>query len=451
MNKNKCIFQSTTEPKGPKGIPFLNSFPFIAWDQLAFFSYLRDKFGGIAKYKMFGITCYLVSHPNDIAKVFKAEKKGIIGKDFFHKAIYEYFGNGLLNSSGKIWEIQRKRLQPYFKKSEKPKWHPIIVEETLSYLRTIQGTDQINAKNIIVPLTQSILSRILFGVKPDNESSKKLVTAIDIVSDKLLDHSFKSCIFNGFLNKLPTHGNLEYMNALKTIDQSIQQMSVYDETKKSDGLLHKLSKIMSPKELRDEIFTLFYAGQDTTANTILWTIYFLAKYPETQNKARKEIEAIWPNTNLITMEGIEKMEYLIAVIDESMRLCPSAYATYRNVKEDAQIGSYQLKKNALMILSPYVTHRHPRLWDKPNEFKPERFLNRKKHGLSFYPFGGGSRVCLGSHLAKLEITIIVALFVVSFDFTLNSVKIKKEVQATMKPKDGIPLSLKSSGYLLDKQ
>jgi enediyne biosynthesis protein E7 len=453
MNENQCPFKNLLEPKGPKGFPFIHSMPFIAWDQLKFFTDIREKYGNIAKYKMFGFTCYLVSHPDDLAEVYKKEKQQTtIQKEFFHKAIYEYFGDGLLNSYGKTWETQRKLLKPYFQKSESPKWFPIITEETVNHLQNTAQFDKINGKDIIVPMIQSIMCRILFGVKPENESSKELIKAIELVSDKLLDRSFKSCFFNGVLNRLPTPGNLHYKKALKTIDDSILTMSRADnENKKSSGLLALLSNKMSLKQLRDELFTLFYAGQDTTANAVLWTLYYLAKYPDVQDQVRTEVKGLWPDLDSVTMDETEQMEYLTAVINESLRLSPPAYATFRDVKEDIQIGKYKLKTNALLILSPYVTHRHPELWDKPNEFRPERFINTKNKGLSFYPFGGGMRVCLGMYLARLEITTIVALFVASFQFTLDpeAKKIEKEVLAVLKPKNGVPLRLNHTGFLGD--
>jgi enediyne biosynthesis protein E7 len=188
MNENQCPFKNLMEPKGPKGFPLIHSMPFIAWDQLKFFTDIREKYGNIAKYKMFGFTCYLVSHPDDLAEVYKKEKQQTtIQKEFFHKAIYEYFGDGLLNSYGKTWKTQRKLLKPYFQKSESPKWFPVIVEETVNHLQNAAQFDKTNGKDVIVPLIQSIMCRILFGVKPESESSKELIQAIELVSDKLLD------------------------------------------------------------------------------------------------------------------------------------------------------------------------------------------------------------------------------------------------------------------------
>jgi len=449
MKTDQCPFKNLLEPKGPKGFPLINSVPSIARNPLTFFTGIREKYGDIASYKMFGFVSNLVSHPDDIASVFKAEKQGTFEKEFFHNALYEYFGDGLFNSVGENWEVQRKQLKPYFQKSENSKWFPIIVEETLSQIKTVAKDSKINGKDLVLPIVQAIMCRILFGIKPENESSKELIKALELVSEKLLNRSIGAFFFNGLLNKLPTPGNLEYTKALKTIDSSIKKMSADNDINKSGGLLPLLSEQMSSKQLRDQLFTLFFAGQDTSANAILWTLYHLAKYPDVQDKVRKEVNNLWPNSSDasgINAENIEQMQYLNAVIDESMRLYPPVYASYRDVKEDTQLGKYKLKKNSLLILSSYVTHRHPDLWENPNEFDPERFNNKKPKGFAFYPYGGGKRICLGMHLAKMEITTILALLVAHLKFELEpGVKIKKEIYVVLRPKNGIPLTVSPVG------
>ena len=449
MNKAQCPFKKLMEPQGPKGWPLINSVPAIASNPLRFFTGIREKYGDIAAYKMFGFVSYLVSHPDDIATVFKAEKQqGKFEKEFFHNALYDYFGDGLFNSVGENWEVQRKQLKPYFQKSENSKWFPIIVEETLSHIQTVSGHSKINGKDLVMPVVQAVMCRVLFGIKPENESSAELIKALELVSEKLLTQSIGAFFFNGLLNKLPTPGNLKYKNALKTIDSSITKMSE-GNNKKNAGLLPLLSEQMSPKQIRDQLFTLFFAGQDTTANAILWTLYHLAKYPDVQNKVRQEISRLWTNpseVSSINAEKIEQMQYLNAVIDESMRLYPPVYAAYRDVKEETEMGGYQLKKDTLLILSMYVTHKHPDLWENPDEFDPERFINQKPKGFSFYPYGGGKRICLGMHLAKMEITTILALLVANLKFDLEpGFKIKKEVYVVLRPKNGLPLTVSAVG------
>lgn len=443
IKKNQCPFSHELE--GEEGLPFVHSFPSIAWNLLSFLTKLQQRYGDIARYKIFGITNYLVSHPDDIAQVFKDEKSGIYEKKRFHNAMYPSFGNGLFNSYGKDWEKQRKQLQPFFKKSKASQWFFPIVNESLEQFKAIGESAEINAENVIQPLMQSIMNNILFGVTENNKNSKELICAIDFISKQITNHSIKAFIFDGFLNKLPTPGNIKYKAALKLLDETIRDIS---ETKRSKDIsfLSIFSQHIPPAELRDQLFTLYFAGQETTVSTILWVLYYLAKYPEHQEKARLEVLEHWPTRNDVKFHSLDHLIFLNAAIDESMRLSPAAYATYRDVEQDTQLSLYKIKKNALVALSMYITHRHPDLWEQPLEYKPERFLSRTNKSYAFYPYGGGKRMCIGMHLARMEITTIVALFVTEFKFTLKpGVDVKQLTHMTLKPKDGLALILESIG------
>ena len=453
MSENKCPFNNLREPTGPKGFPIAGSFPFAAWNTLKFLKKIRQNFGDIAQYKLFGFTNYLVSHPDDVAQVFKEERAGGYTKKRFYDAFYSFFGNGLFNSFGKDWEQQRKQLQPFFKKNKIKDWFPLVVEESLNHIHIVDDlSKEINAEDLMQPLMQSIMSRILFGVGLDNEDSKKAISAIDSASEQLASHGLKSFVFSGLLNRLPTPGNLRYKKSLKIIEASIHKLSNNKEEKEGGGLLPLFAGLMNPKELRDQLFTLYFAGQETTVSTLQWVIYYLAKYPKHQERARQEILKYWSSQNEISYDKLDSFVFLNAAIDEAMRLSPAAYVTYRDVEKDTVLGSYQLKKDALLLLPMYVTHRHPDLWDNPSEYQPERFIKDKKKGYSFYPYGGGMRMCLGMHLARMEITTIVAIFVASFEFTLKSgVKVSPVTHMTLKPKNGVALKLNPTRFLGEKQ
>ena len=262
---NKCPFSHLHEPRGPKGLPIIHSFLDTAVNVLQFLMSTREKYGDIAKYKIFGINHYLVSLPEDIAQVYKEETKGAFSKNLFHEVLYPFFGNGLLNSNGKDWEQQRKQIQPFFHKSKIPNWFPLVVEEAQRHFKVISPQpSELQSTNLMQSLVQSIMSRILFGLKLDNEDSKATVAAIEGVSERMADHGLKSFIFNGILNKLPTPANLKFKQELQTIDYSIRKISERNDAKDEAALLPLFAQFMSPKELRDQLFTLYFAGQETT-------------------------------------------------------------------------------------------------------------------------------------------------------------------------------------------
>ncbi len=442
MNNSQCPFKKLLEPQGSKGFPLIGSFFSLNFNLLNFLSSTRHKYGDVAKFKLFGFNFFLVSHPNEIAQVFKDEKIGKYKKTWFHKHHYPVFGNGLFNSYGEDWELQRKQLQPFFKKYYVKKWFDLIVEESLSqnYQLIDNQVSKINIENIVKPLVQNIMSRILFGTKEDVDSKAALL-AIDSVSECLPSQGFKSFFLKGFLNRIPTPSNLKYKKSLENIDKSINNMR---KKKENDALLFSFSKFMSPTELRDQLTTLYFAGQDTTVSTILWVLYYLAKHPVYQKRAREEVSSYGgAENNNINYEEIDKLVFVSAAIDEAMRLSPAAYVMPRDIENDLKLGKYRLKKFSLVILSMYVTHRHPDFWENPSEYYPDRFLKTKNQAYTYFPFGGGMRMCIGMHLARLEIITFIALFVSSFEFKLdNDYKVKPITHLTLKPKNGLPLIIK---------
>jgi len=448
MSEKKCPFKDLLEPRGDDGYPFINSFPSVAWDIVGFLVKTREKYGDIAKFKIFGFTNYLVSHPDDIAQVLKKEKSGHYMKKRLYEAFYPAFGNGLFNSYGQDWEQQRKQLQPFFNKSKVSEWFPLVVDESLKQFQEISDRSAINAENVIQPLMQSIMSHILFGLKPEDKNSQQLIQAIELVSEKLADHGIKSFVFNGLLNKLPTPGNLKYKAALKTIDNTIRDISENESRDTENSLLPLFAQFMNPKELRDQLFTLYFAGQETIISTLLWVLYYLAQHPEHQARGRAEVVEGWPTKKAVHFAALDRFVFLNAAIDEAMRLAPAAFLTYKDVAQDTQLGAYKLKEDGLVTLSMYVTHRHPDLWEDPLEYKPERFLHRTNKGYAFYPYGGGMHMCIGMHLARMEITTIMALFLRSFEFKLKpGAKVIPVTHLTLKPKHGIPLLINSLDFI----
>jgi cytochrome P450 len=168
---------------------------------------------------------------------------------------------------------------------------------------------------------------------------------------------------------------------------------------------------MSDQQIRDEAMTIFLAGHETTANAMSWTWHLLAGAPEVERKLHDEIDR-FPGT--LSAEDVPKLEYTRAVVAESMRLFPPAWTMGRRVMQPHVIDGYEIPVSALILASQWVVHRDPRWWDEPDVFRPERWLSdanrirttRPKY--AYFPFGGGSRVCIGESFAWTEAILLTA-------------------------------------------
>jgi cytochrome P450 len=198
---------------------------------------------------------------------------------------------------------------------------------------------------------------------------------------------------------------------------------------------------MTDRQLRDEVMTLFLAGHETTANALAWTWFLLAQNSEIENRLIHELNTVigdrWPNVN-----DVPNLPYTEAVLKESMRLYPPAYAFSRRVLADAEIGGYHVPAGSAVIMSQWVVHRDPRWFDQPNEFRPERWLtepSQSRPAYAYFPFGGGPRVCIGNTFAMLETILVVAAIAPRFRFELIAPeRIKPWPSVTLRPASGMP-------------
>jgi cytochrome P450 len=164
------------------------------------------------------------------------------------------------------------------------------------------------------------------------------------------------------------------------------------------------STYMSDGLLRDEAMTLFLAGHETTANALTWTWYLLAQYPAVEEKMAREIRRL--EGELPKLEDLELLPYTSQVLREALRLYPPAWILGRQAVTDYELGQVPVPAGAVVFLSPFATQRDPRLWRDPEVFDPDRWSDGSAiAGLpkfAYFPFGAGTRVCIGEHFAMME-------------------------------------------------
>jgi cytochrome P450 len=201
---------------------------------------------------------------------------------------------------------------------------------------------------------------------------------------------------------------------------------------------------MTDRQLRDEAMTLYLAGHETTALTLAWSWYLLARHP----RAERELVAEWRRVlggRTPTADDLPNLPYTDAVISEAMRVLPPVYLIGREATTDLELGGYRVRKGYTIFMSQWVSHRDPRYFPDPEEFRPERWLDglaRRIPKYAYYPFGGGPRVCIGNTFALMEAAVILAAVGQRYRFTLASDQPPElNPQITLLPKDGIPAVL----------
>ena len=199
---------------------------------------------------------------------------------------------------------------------------------------------------------------------------------------------------------------------------------------------------MSDRQVRDELVTLYFAGHETTAKLLTWTIYLLCRHPQTETKLREELATVLGG-RAPTLTDLPRLTFLNQTIKESLRLYPPAWIFDRQTIAPVTLGPYTLKQGASLYISPYVSHRDPRYFEDPEAFRPERFNSGWDDDLprfAYFPFGGGSRICIGQTFAEMEATIVLATLLPQVEFQLQTeAEIPPEPGATLAPKGGMPI------------
>jgi cytochrome P450 len=164
--------------------------------------------------------------------------------------------------------------------------------------------------------------------------------------------------------------------------------------------------LFGPDEVYDNVMTFIFAGHETTANALAWTLYLLSQFPDVDARVAKEVAAAGGDT--------AKLTYTRMVLEESLRLYPPAPFVSRDSVAADRVGPVDIRAGTSVLISPWIIHRHRALWDDPDYFDPERFAPGRReniHRFAYIPFGAGPRICIGMGFAMQEALIVLAAIV----------------------------------------
>jgi cytochrome P450 len=202
---------------------------------------------------------------------------------------------------------------------------------------------------------------------------------------------------------------------------------------------------MSDQQLRDEAVTILIAGHETTANVLAWALYLLGQHPAIQNQVREEVRGVLQGRPP-TADDVPRLPLARAVADETMRLYPPAWMLARRAMADDALGPYAVRGGEFVLISPYVTHRHPGLWDNPAGFDPHRFLDgraERQPKFAYLPFGGGQRFCIGANFASMQSVLMLAGILQRYELTpAPGHQVVPYAIITLRPKYGIRMIAK---------
>lgn len=362
-------------------------------------------------------------------------------------------GEGLVASTGELWRRQRKLMAPFFTPKGVQAYAETMIRDSEKLAQRWQGLasagSEVEISEEMTLVTAAIILRAMFS----SESLESINQMKDAVSTMV---SFVDNQMTGLRVPLwlPTPKNRRYIAARALvrgyITGLIAQRRAIDEAAWPEDLLTRLMKArdeetgqaMSENLLRDESITTFFAGHETTARTMTFTWYALAANPEVAARLHEELDRVLAGRTP-TADDLRRLPYTLQVVKEVLRLYPAAPFYVRDAIAADKIGGFEIPAGAAVMLSPYLTHRHPRFWDEPERFNPDRWTREReaaRHGHAYHPFAAGPRICIGNNFSLLESHLLLAILAQRFAPRLRPGFVPRwEMKGTLGLADGLPM------------
>ncbi len=337
-------------------------------------------------------------------------------------------GEGLLLSEGETWRRQRKSLAPVFTPAATGGLLPHFVAAGAGLVEALDDRDHANLAQAFHHATLDAVLRALFSRRADAEGALLADLARRYMEGpahfKFLDFASRGADDLTFLD-----GDRRALGRrwLKTVDALIAERRAHphpDVRDMLDRLLAARDEDGAPlpdREIRDQCSSMLAAGFETTSRLLFWAAYLLALDPETQGRIRAEVAA-FPAERVASLDDLKAWPLLRAVLFETLRLYPAAPLIAREALEADTVLGCEVVPGCMITISPWLIHRHRKLWDAPTAFRPERFLGQANPWSveAFIPFGAGPRVCIGAGFALAEAQIILASLLARVEIGLQS-------------------------------
>lgn len=466
----------------PRGWPLLG----VSWHMrtrpLPFMLQQVHELGDAIRLRLGPYCATLFRNPEHIKQIFVDHADNYSKQTRGYQKSRLVLGQGLVTSEGELWQRQRRIATPAFSRQRVASFAPTMTEATTAMLDAWQDrmradpSATIDAFEEMMKVTLAIAMRTLLGassdVGPNAERLRSAITTMLERTNEIITNPFSLPAW------VPVPKNVAFNRAIATLDSFVYETiaAKREQLRCDTGVLARTSgprtgetavsqenvaqdllsmllcardeqtgEGMNDRQLRDEAVTILIAGHETTANALTWTLCLLSKHPNTRRELRAELDRIL-NGRVPTVDDLPKLVYTRMVLDESMRLYPPAWMIGRCAKRDDAIGPFSVRAGEFVLISPYVTHRHPALWPNPEGFDPTRFAPDAgpAHALpkfAYLPFGGGQRFCIGATFALMQATLMLATICQRCELDLvGGYEPEPFAMITLRPKPGVPMA-----------
>ncbi|MES1200006.1 MAG: cytochrome P450 [Pseudomonadota bacterium] len=362
----------------------------------------------------------MINDPAGVKRVLVDNVANYPKTEFERQAFTGLFGTGLLGSDGELWREHRRIMAPSFHPSSVGAYAPAMTAISAAFRARWdeRAGHMVDAADEMSLLTLKIIAKTMF--------SSESKDAVDLIG-RTMKQGFSATQFS-LIDTLPIIGpahmrrsELRLGEAFGAMGAVVSRFIAQRQANQDGGEADLLTRLLAardesgvqltPKEIQDEVITIFIAGHETTAVAMAWIWYLLSQQPREEATLHAELARVLGGRPP-RHEDLQSLTYTRRVVEEALRLYPPASGLATRVcMSDDEICGRKIAAGSNIVIAPFVMHHHPRLWNNPERFDPDRFSPDRiaeRHRFAYLPFGAGSRICIGQLLAISELVIILA-------------------------------------------
>jgi cytochrome P450 len=411
-----------TPPRAPDDMSFLRRLSVIKRNMIATWgqrAYEEDVIEG----RFFFRNSFILNQPDAIRHVLLSNYENYSRTPAGIRMLRPVLGDGLLIAEGHSWTFQRRTLAPAFTPRATANLVPhmtAVLDETIAKLDA-QTSEPVDLREIMQRMTLEIAGRTMFSFGMDRHGPTLRNFVMEYgarlgrpyLLDMVLPLSWPSP-----MDFARARFRKRWTEFVAMLIAERREMGKKDGAPPRDlfDLMDEArdpetGKGFSDEQLVDEVATMILAGHETTATALFWALYLLALDPDTQEEIASETRG----EHLDSMADIDRQKFTRAAIEETMRLYPPAFLIARAAREKDNAAGVAIGKGDIIMIAPWLLHRHEKLWDQPNAFIPKRFMSTEAPDrFAYLPFGAGPRVCVGAPFAQAESVLALARLIGAF-------------------------------------
>ncbi len=398
----------------------------------------------------------IANDPALIREVLSDENEIFPKSDLMVNATEALIGDSIFVSSGETWRRQRAMVDPAFTAMRINRAFPAmnagVDESEAIFDQHAENGSTFSLDKAMGHMAADIICRTVFSSSLQSEIANQVFDDFAIFERSVAQVEVLRLIFDKAWTRVPQKP--EVLQACERIrkhlgtwidDHINAPEGTYDDIASAviDARDAQTGKGFSREELIDQLGVFFLAGHETTASALTWAVYLLAMHEPTRARMRAEVESIVGNEP-ITIEHTKKLTFVRNMFRETLRLYPPITFLPRVALEATRLGPKRLKKGALVMIAPWVVHRHQRYWKDPDIFDPDRFTPERESDLTpgcYIPFGQGHRLCSGAAFATIESTLFLARLVRRYDIEITNPDVRPVARMTTRPNEQIKVRL----------